>query len=82
MQRFITIILFLITVLTVRTAEDFTPHEQQQISIETPGLFAHSNTFQVDFSQYKKDKFSFPLSKTRIIVKNLTNCYYNISIRF
>ena len=61
MQRFITIILFLITVLTVHTAEDFTPHEQQQISIETPGLFAHSNAFQVDFSQYKKNKFSFPL---------------------
>ena len=28
------------------------------------------------------DKFSFPLSKTRIIVKNLTNCYYNISACF
>lgn len=66
MQRLLTIILFLITVLTVRPTEDFTHLEQQQISIETPGLFAHSSAFQVDFSQYKKGGFSFPLPVGKI----------------
>lgn len=41
--------------------DEFTALEQQQISIETPGLFAQSNAFQVDFSILKKTEYSFPL---------------------
>lgn len=39
----------------------FTALEQQQISIETPGLFKHSDAFNVDFSSIGKDHYSFPL---------------------
>ena len=30
--------------LTVNAKEEFTPTEQQQISVETPGLFSHSDS--------------------------------------
>lgn len=39
----------------------FTPIEQQSISVETPGLFDHSNVFTVDFSQLKPGDYVFPL---------------------
>ena len=39
----------------------FTAAEQQQISIETPGLFARSNAFSIDFSILNDKEFSFPL---------------------
>ena len=39
----------------------FTTAEQQQISIETPGLFARSNAFSIDFSILNDKEFSFPL---------------------
>ena len=41
--------------------DTFTPAEQQQISIETPGLFIRSNAFSVDFSSLKSSEYSFPL---------------------
>lgn len=43
------------------SSNDFTPLEQQQISIETKGLFDKSNAFQVDFSVLKPSEYSFPL---------------------
>lgn len=39
----------------------FTPHEQQSISVETPGLFERATAFSVDFGQMKSGDFSFPL---------------------
>lgn len=51
-------------------ADDFTPAEQQQISIATPGLFAHSNAFTVDFSALGKSEYSFPLPVGKAKVVN------------
>lgn len=39
----------------------FSAAEQQQVSIETAGLFTHSDAFQIDFSIYKDREYSFPL---------------------
>lgn len=41
--------------------DTFTPAEQQQISIETPGLFSRSNAFSVDFGALGSNEYSFPL---------------------
>lgn len=60
-KRIIYTILLALTVLTAHAKEEFTLLEQQQISIETRDLFAHSSMFQVDFTQLPKDKYSFPL---------------------
>ena len=40
---------------------DFTPAEQQQISIATPGLFDRSQAFNVDFEIFRAQEYSFPL---------------------
>lgn len=61
MQRIISIILVVLLTLAAKGKEEFSALDQQQISIETPGLFSHSNTFQVDFSRTPKTDFSFPL---------------------
>lgn len=43
------------------TADNFTPAEQQQISIATPGLFAKSKSFILDLSVLPQGDWSFPL---------------------
>ncbi|MGM9705116.1 MAG: peptidoglycan DD-metalloendopeptidase family protein [Prevotella sp.] len=48
----------------------FTALEQQQISIETPGLFEHSDAFNVDFSSLGKDHYSFPLPVGKATLNN------------
>ena len=53
--------------LTISAKDEFTHVEQQQISVETPGLFSHSNAFQVDFTQVAKDEYSFPLPVGKIV---------------
>lgn len=60
-SRIIYTTLLLVSLLSAHAKEVFTPLEQQQISIETPGLFARSNSFQVDFTQLTKEEYSFPL---------------------
>lgn len=40
---------------------EFTAAEQQQVSIATPGLFAQSQAFNVDFEIFRAKEFSFPL---------------------
>lgn len=55
------IILLSLITLAASAKDDFTALERQQISIETPGLFARSNAFQVDFSILKPAEYSFPL---------------------
>lgn len=47
------------------SALGFTALEQQQISIETPGLFQKSNAFQIDFT--KSVPYSFPLPVGKVI---------------
>ena len=39
----------------------FTPAEQQQISIATPGLFSRSSAFKIDFVTLHSAEYSFPL---------------------
>lgn len=39
----------------------FTPTEQQQISVPTPGLFARSDAFSIDFAAIRNVEYSFPL---------------------
>lgn len=50
--------------------DPFTPAEQQQVSIETPGLFSRSNAFQVDFSVLRDGEYSFPLPVGKATVVN------------
>ncbi len=40
---------------------EFTAAEQQQLSIATPGLFAQSQAFNVDFEIFRAKEYSFPL---------------------
>ena len=40
---------------------EFTAAEQQQVSIVTPGLFAQSQAFNVDFEIFRNKEYSFPL---------------------
>lgn len=40
---------------------EFTAAEQQQVSIATPGLFAQSQAFNVDFEIFRATEYSFPL---------------------
>ncbi len=53
---------FIVTMSTFALIKNrFTAAEQQQISIETPGLFARSNVFNIEFGELTKDEYSFPL---------------------
>lgn len=60
------LLLLSLTIVITTTAsapvkQQFTAAEQQQISISTPGLFARSDAFNVDFSALKPAEYSFPL---------------------
>lgn len=59
--KILTTLFFAMLALSASAKDEFTALEQQQISIETPGLFAQSNAFQVDFSQLRNNEYSFPL---------------------
>ncbi len=48
-------------VLTSAIKDEFTAIERQQIQIETPGLFEHSDAFTIDFAAYRTSDYSFPL---------------------
>lgn len=48
----------------------FTPAEQQQISITTPGIFAKGNTFTIDLDELADDGYSFPLPVGKATVTN------------
>ena len=52
---------FVMVTLTSATTDRFTPLEQQQISISTPGLFDRSDAFTIDFSSLPSLDYSFPL---------------------
>mgnify|MGYP001775943871 CR=1 FL=1 len=61
-----------IITLTSATKDQFTPPEQQQISIETPGLFDRSDAFTVDFAALRPADYSFPLpvGKAKLLKDN------------
>ena len=52
--------------LATNAKDEFTSTEQHQISVETPGLFSHSDAFQVDFAHLAKSEYSFPLPVGKI----------------
>lgn len=67
-RKFQTAIFVCISILCLTSfaVDDLTNVEQHQISVETPGLFSHFNAFLVDFAQFAKDEYSFPLPVGKI----------------
>lgn len=65
-RLFLTYIIILTTLIAVQAKEEFTALEEQQISVATPGLFEHGNSFTVDFERYGADDYSFPLPVGRV----------------
>ncbi len=63
MKQSIYFLLSLLLMSCSTSAQDvlFTPAEQQQVSIVTPGLFDRSNAFTIDFKSLKSSEYSFPL---------------------
>jgi len=61
LARTLFIYIALMLSMTVSAQVQFTPLEQQKISIETPGLFDQSDAFTVDFSLFRPEEYSFPL---------------------
>lgn len=61
MKLLTTVLLLLLTSAYSSAKDTFTALEQQQISIETPGLFEKSNIILIDFSILREDEYSFPL---------------------
>ena len=49
---------------------EFTAAEQQQVSIATPGLFAQSQAFNVDFEIFRAKEYSFPLPVGKATLTN------------
>ena len=46
------------TSLNATAQHGFTAMEQSSISVPTPGLFTHSNAFNIDFSILKPEEYS------------------------
>lgn len=68
------IVMLALAVVIVTTAsapvkQQFSAAEQQQVSIATPGLFARSDAFNVDFSALKASEYSFPLPVGKATVR-------------
>lgn len=62
----------LVAALASPAKDRFTALEQQQISIETPGLFGQSDAFTVDFAGLRQGDYCFPLpvGKARVMKDN------------
>lgn len=56
-------------VLPMHAQRRFTATEQSVISVPTPGLFARSNAFDIDFNILKDNEYSFPLPVGKAEVK-------------
>ena len=52
---------------------EFTAAEQQQVSIATPGLFAQSQAFNVDFEIFRAKEYSFPLPVGKASLTNVNS---------
>lgn len=59
--RLLFICVLAVSSIRLSAYDKFTALEQQQISIETPGLFKQSDAFAIDFSILGKKEYSFPL---------------------
>lgn len=70
MRKLLYIILLSALSISTKAKDEFSPLEQQQISIETKGLFDRSNAFQIDFTQMKETDFAFPLPVGKATVIN------------
>ena len=68
--RHLLYIFIALAVLTSAVKDEFTPVERQQISIETPGLFEHSDAFTIDFGGYRSAEYSFPLPVGKAVAKD------------
>ncbi|MBQ5971587.1 MAG: M23 family metallopeptidase [Prevotella sp.] len=66
--RTLIILVLLVVTLTAwaPVRNEFTPAEQQSISVETPGLFDKSKTIRIDMSLLRDDEYSFPLPVGKI----------------
>lgn len=66
--RTLIILALLVVTLTAwaPVRNEFTPSEQQSISVETPGLFDKSKTIRIDMSLLRDDEYSFPLPVGKI----------------
>ena len=66
------VVLFLSLTSLMPARNKFTAAEQQQVSIATPGLFAQSQAFNVDFEILRDKEYSFPLpvGKTSLVNDN------------
>ena len=66
--RTLIILALLVVTLTAwaPVRNEFTPAEQQSISVETPGLFDKSKTIHIDMSLLRDDEYSFPLPVGKI----------------
>jgi len=76
------LLIFIFAVATTAHApvkHQFTAAEQQQISIETPGLFSRSDAFNVDFATIRDNEYSFPLPVGK--AKQLKNNTLEISTK-
>lgn len=67
----------LMVTVGLRAQEKFTALEQHQISIETPGLFAQSDAFTIDFGAMRSSDYSFPLP----VGKATATKEYNVEIQ-
>ena len=67
-SRTLIILALLVVTLTAwaPVRNEFTPAEQQSISVETPGLFDKSKTIRIDMSLLRDDEYSFPLPVGKI----------------
>ncbi len=61
--------LLLGTTLHASAQHKFTASEQSSISVPTPGLFARSNAFNIQFGILKPEEYSFPLPVGKAEVK-------------
>jgi murein DD-endopeptidase MepM/ murein hydrolase activator NlpD len=64
----ITLIVIIVTMTSWGDNKTFTPAERQQIFIATPGLFAKSNSFEIDFTQLTSKDYSYPLPVGKALV--------------
>ena len=69
-NNILSLLLLILFSLPLCAKDEFTALEQQQISIETPGLFDKSNTFQTDFTKIHSNEYSFPLPVGKATVSN------------
>lgn len=68
MQNIFSLLLFIFFSLPLCAKDDdFSAAEQQQVNIETPGLFDRTTSFKTDFTNIRNTEYSFPLPVGKVI---------------